>query len=363
MITSLIAAKGSAGEIALALVLLFVGIALIVKGGDFFVDAASWIAEVSGLPPLLIGATIVSVATTLPELIVSILATARGSVEIAVGNAVGSVVANLGLIMAISLFFMPGKVKRKDYLFKSSVLVFSVLNLLLIGFFGGMSGGEHVLNIGLGMLVLELFFLFMGENVYTAVKHMKGATVTNGLTADSSGENVAIEAIPASEAEEENAPVRKDRKTILINVLKFIGGAAGIVGGADLLVRNGEKLATVAGVPEGIIAVTLVAIGTSLPELVTTITAIIKKKSSISVGNIIGANIFDMTLILPICAMVSGGSLIVPRQSILLDMPFCLGLSLIAVVPMLLTKRFRRWQGIALAVTYAGYLTLRILFT
>ncbi|HCJ01327.1 MAG TPA: transporter [Clostridiales bacterium] len=359
----MIAAKGSAGEIVLALVLLFIGIALIVKGGDFFVDAASWIAEVSGLPPLLIGATIVSVATTLPELIVSIIATAGGSVDIAVGNAVGSVVANLGLIMAISLLFMPSKVNRKDYLFKSAVLVFSVINLLLIGFFGGMKDGNHILNVGLGILVLELFFLFLGENVYSALKLGK-KPMANGLTEDSNGANTDMapsEEVPATEAEE--TPVKKDKKTILINILKFIGGAGGIVGGAFLLVNNGEKLAKVAGVPEGIIAITLVAIGTSLPELVTTISAIVKKKSSISVGNIIGANILDMTLILPVCAMVSGGALIMPRQSVLLDLPFCLGLSLIAVVPMLITKRFRRWQGVALAVAYAAYITLRVLFT
>ena len=368
MITSWIASGGSAGEIALALVLLFVGIALIVKGGDFFVDAASWIAEVSGLPQILIGATVVSVATTLPELIVSIIATADGSVEIAVGNAVGSVVANLGLIMAISLFFMPGKAERKDYLFKSAVLVVAVLNLLLIGFFGGMQDGNHVLTVGMGFVVLELFFLFVGENVYTAVKTLKNP-VLNGLTPEASGSTVNMSAgedvkVPAeAPAEEEAEPVKKDKKTVLVNVLKFIGGAAGIVGGAKLLVSNGQKLALAAGVPEGIIAVTLVAIGTSLPELVTTITAIIKKKASISVGNIIGANILDMTLILPVCAMVAGGALVFPKQSLILDIPFCLGLSLIAVVPMLITKKFHRWQGIALFVVYAAYLTLRILFT
>ena len=367
MSLSWIASEGSAGEIVLALVLLFVGIALIVKGGDFFVDAASWIAEVSGLPQLLRGATVVSVATTLPELIVSVIATARGSNEIAVGNAVGSVVANLGLIMAISLFFMPGKVKRKDYLFKSSVLVLSVLNLLLVGFFGGMQDGKHIMNIGLGIVILELFVLFVGENVVTAMKALK-KPVLNELAPDASGAEVEMGASGApvgenEEAAEEHLPVKKDKKTIIINVLKFLGGAAGIVGGAELLVSNGQKLATAAGVPEGIIAVTLVAIGTSLPELVTTITAIIKKKSSISVGNIIGANILDMTLILPVCSMVSGGTLIVPQQSIYLDIPFCLGLSLLAVVPMLLTKKFHRWQGIALFVVYAAYLTLRILLT
>ena len=366
-LSTLIASKGSTGEIILALALLLVGIALIVKGGDFFVDAASWIAEVSGLPQLLIGATVVSVATTLPELIVSIIATVKGSAEIAVGNAVGSVVANLGLIMAISLFFMPGKVKRKDYLFKSGVLVVAVLNLLLIGFFGGMQGGKHVLSVGLGILILELFLLFVGENVYTALKALKNP-VLNELPADATGANVTMSvAEDAEEAEHDADPhpseVKKDRKTILSNVVKFILGAAGIVGGAELLVSNGQKLALSAGVPEGVIAVTLVAIGTSLPELVTTITAIVKKKASISVGNILGANILDMTLILPVCAMVSGGTLIFPRQSILLDLPFCLGLTLIAVVPMLVTKRFRRWQGIALFVVYGAYLTLRILLT
>ena len=357
MITSLL--MGSAGEIALAAVLLAVGIALIVKGGDFFVDAASWIAEVLGISPLIVGATVVSVATTLPELIVSIIATARGTVEIAVGNAVGSVVANLGLIMAISLLFMPGKVDRKQYLFKSIVLLVASLNLLLVGWFGGMLDGNHIMSVGLGIVILELFVVFFVENVIEAAK-MMNQPVAGGLSADSTGANVNVkEDAPEQEAE----PIKKDKKTIIINVLKFIDGAAGIIGGAELLVSNGQKLALAAGIPEGVIAVTLVAIGTSLPELVTTITAIAKKKASISVGNIIGANIIDMTLILPICAMVSGGTLVFPRQAILLDLPFCLGLSVIAILPMLFTKNFHRWQGIALFAVYAAYLTLRILYT
>ena len=363
MISSLI--MGSAGEIALSVALLALGIVMIVKGGDWFVDAASWMAEILGISPLLVGATVVSVATTLPELIVSGIATARGSVEIAVGNAVGSVVANLGLIMAISLLFMPSKVNRKEYAFKSVMLIVAALNLFLIGFFGEVREGNHVMNIVTGLLVLELFVLFIGENVLSAVKMMKNP-VHNGLTPESDGVNVKMDEAPAPEqegAEEEASPVKKDKKTILVNILKFLGGAVGIVGGADLLVTYGQKLALAAGVPEGVIAVTLVAIGTSLPELVTTITAIVKKKSEISVGNIIGANILDLTMILPICAMVSGGALVFPTQAIYLDLPFCLGLSAIAVVPMLFTKKFQRWQGAALLAGYAAYLTLRILFT
>ena len=348
-------------EIFISILLLAIGIVMIVKGGDFFVDAASWIAEVSGLPQLLIGATIVSVATTRPELIVSIIATAKGSVEIAVGNAVGSVVANLGLIMAISLFFMPGKVDRKQYWFKSTILLVAVLNLFLSCYGGAIDAdtGLHTLSVGMGLVVFELFIVFVAENVLTALRAMK-----HPITADSTGATVEMTAGGnAGEEEEEHEPAKKDKKSIIINILKFIGGAVGIVGGADLLVRYGQKLALLAGVPEGVIAVTLVAIGTSLPELVTTITAIIKKKSSISVGNIIGANILDMTMILPICAMVSGGALIVPRETLLLDIPFCLGLSAIAVIPMLITKKFHRWQGIALFAVYAAYIALRIILT
>ena len=347
-------------EIFVSVLLLIVGIALIVKGGDFFVDAASWIAEVSGIPPLLVGATVVSVATTLPELIVSVIATAKGTVEIAVGNAVGSVVANLGLILAISLLFMPSKVDRKEYWFKSTVLIVAVLDLFLVCFGGEVVGGLHTLNMWLGLIVFELFILFVVENVLVAIKAVKKpaplADITGTLdmpAPEGAGEGGAVE----------EAPVRKDKKTIIINILKFIGGAAGIVIGAELLVKYGQKLALLAGVPEGIIAVTLVAIGTSLPELVTTISALIKKKASISVGNILGANILDITMILPICSVVSGGSLLVPREALLLDMPFCFALTLIAVVPMFFTKKFHRWQGAVLLVVYAAYLTLRMILT
>ena len=351
-------------EIFIAVLLFAVGIALIVKGGDFFVDSASWMAEVSGLPPVLIGATVVSVATTLPELIVSIIATARGSVEIAVGNAVGSVVANLGLIMAISLICMPGKVDRKQYFFKSVVLLVSVANLLLVCLGGPTVAGNHTLNVWCALVVFELFFVFVFENVVEALKVMKsplnaestGATVQ---MTDGSAENTAETALEEKEAHE----VKKDKKTVIINIIKFIGGAGGVVGGAELLVIYGQKLALLAGVPEGIIAITLVAIGTSLPELVTTITAVVKKNASISVGNIIGANILDITMILPICAIVSGGSLVVPREALLLDLPFCLGLSAVGLFPMLITKKFQRWQGIALLAMYAAYIALRIILT
>jgi len=152
----------------------------------------------------------------------------------------------------------------------------------------------------------------------------------------------------------------KNKKEVVINIAKFIGGSAGIVIGADLLVDNGSALATIMHIPESIIGVTIIAIGTSLPELVTTITAITKKQSSLSIGNIIGANIIDTTLILPICSFITGGSLPVAQQSIGLDIPACLLIVAVGVIPTLILSKFSRWQGVLMAVLYIAYMIILI---
>ena len=110
-------------EIVMIVLLFLLGIFFIVKGGDLFVDAASWIAEISGIPKLIVGATIVSLATTLPEMLVSVIAAINGKVDMATGNAIGSVTANIGLIMAIAIFFMPAVIKRKEYLLKAILMI------------------------------------------------------------------------------------------------------------------------------------------------------------------------------------------------------------------------------------------------
>lgn len=312
-------------EIFIACLLFVVGIVLIVKGGDFFVDAASWIAEISGIPKFIIGATIVSLATTLPELLVSVFAAIQGSTDMAVGNAVGSVTANVGLIMGISVVCIPAVMKRKKIGFKSIMMLASIVILYLFSL-----GGSFGMLPSLLMLVI--FAVFIVENVITARKSM------------------------VEDSSQEETP--KDKKTVLINVVKFVVGAAGIVLGAQLLVDNGKFLAASFGVPESIIGVTIIAIGTSLPELVTTITAIAKKQASLSIGNIIGANIIDLTLIMPLCAFISGGALPVSLQTITLDLPVCLIVIAIAVIPTLISQKFKRWQGIAMLITYVVYLIL-----
>ena len=315
---------------AVWIVLLFLlGLALTVKGGDFFVDAASWMAEVSGIPKFIVGATVVSIATTLPELLVSLMAASQGSIGIAVGNAVGSVTANVGLIMALSLIFMPAVVRRREYGFKLCLLVTSILLLFLFSLSGQLS-------IPGAIVMLALFVAFMAENLITARQSHTTASAAEG---------------PA-----------RDKGTTRVNIAKFVLGAAGIVLGAQLMVDNGTAIATLLGVPDAIIGATLVAIGTSLPELVTTLTAIAKKQSSLSIGNIVGANIIDLTVILPLCAVISGKPLPVLSQNIQLDMPFCLALVLIAVAPTLITGKLRRSQGVVMLLVYATYIGLLVFF-
>ena len=149
--------------------------------------------------------------------------------------------------------------------------------------------------------------------------------------------------------------------TMMLNGVPIIVSIlAGIVVGARLLVDYGTELARLFGVPESIIGATLVAIGTSLPELVTTLTAIAKKEASMSVGNIIGANVIDLTMILPVCSAVSGGALTIGAQTTMLDMPACLLLCCAAVIPPLAMERFYRWQGVLILGLYAGYVALLV---
>lgn len=315
-------------ELAMIVFWFLLGIVFIVKGGDYFVDAASWIAEVSGIPKLIIGATIVSLATTLPEMLVSVMAAAKGSVDMAIGNAVGSVTANIGLIMAISLVCMPAVIKRRDYLFKS-VLMLAAAALIVLSGFAGQTG------MAISAALLVVFVLFLWENVASAKRSMKAE-------------------------EQGNRKQISGRKEVAVNLIKFAVGAVGIVWGADLLVDNGSALAAMVGVPERVIGVTIIAVGTSLPELITTITAIAKKQSSLSVGNILGANIIDLTLILPLSAFVSGKALPISETSARLDLPACLAVGCIAVIPAMIFSKFQKWQGILLLAAYIGYLCLTL---
>ena len=306
-----------------ALILLFIcGLILIMKGGDLFVDAAVWIAEISGVPQFVIGATVVSFATTIPELIVSCIGAARGSNEIAIGNAIGSVTANTGLIMAISIICIPAAAERRRYAFKSVMLILAAAVV-----YASAAGGRFSKAGGAVLLVI------FAASIYESLKTAKG-------------DNLAAEKPDFSRAE------------IPANIAKFIFGTAGIIFGADFLVASATEIAAACGVPEEVISATVVAVGTSLPELVTTVTAIVKKQSSLSVGNIIGANLIDISVILPVCSLISSDGLTACPQNIFTDMPACILVLCIALLPMLFRGRFTRLQGFVLLAVYTAYVLI-----
>ena len=320
----------SFGGTNLLSVLLFfaLGLFFIIKGGDWFVDAASWIAEAFGIPKFIVGATVVSFATTLPEMLVSVFAALEGNADIAVGNAVGSVTANIGLIMCLSLICMPCLMSRKQFGFKASLLLATIAVL-----FAFTRDGQ--LSIGQSVVILLIFAAFLAESLIAGKREQ--------------GKEAA-----------ENRP-ELTGKALARNLLGFVLGAAAIVLGAQLLIDNGSALAKMIGVPDSIIAATMIAIGTSLPELVTTLTAIRKKESSLSVGNIIGANLMDLTLIMPLCALIQGRPMMVERQGMLLDIPACLIITAAAIVPALVSGKFKRWTGFLIGGLYIAYLV--IMFT
>lgn len=307
------------------IIMFVIGLFFIVKGGDIFVDAATWIAEATGIPKFIIGATVVSFATTLPELLVSAIAASKGQNDMAIGNAVGSVTANVGLIMSISILCMPAFVKRKEVAFKGALMILAVLALCLF---------TQNLNLSLtqSIILMLIFAVFMTENIITGKKSI--------IDEDGDGKPDV------------------NGKALTVNIAKFIIGALGIVIGADLLVDDGTVIARQLGISEAIIGVTIIAVGTSLPELVTTVTAIVKKQSELSIGNIIGANIIDLTMILPICAFISHGSLPVGKQSAYLDVFVCMLVILIAIVPTIIFKKLNRWQGALMVCIYIAYVAV-----
>ena len=323
-------------------VLFVLGLALIIKCGDWFIDAACWTAEVTGVPKILIGATIVSVATTLPELFVSLIAVSSGATDLGIGNSIGSVICNTGLILAISLLYAPKLTDRRIFYTRGFIMV---LSLVLLFFFSM----DSLLTWPEGLGLMALFFIY----IYTNVRNIRGQ-----LGQPMASNSKHREKIPG--------------KIIFTNIAKFVFGAAGIILGAHLLVDNGVIMAQSLGVPQGVIGVTIIALGTSLPELVTTIASLVKKQPSLGIGNIIGANILNMTLILSACTFISHGGLelapqylpmlnIITSRPVYIDMPLCLALFTILFVPTFFGGKLKRWQGGLMLSLYAAFIVFLVL--
>ena len=316
-------------EIFLSVLYLIIGLVLLIFGGDWFVKSSIQIARRTKIPQAIVGATIVSIATTLPELLVTILSSAKGSFGLAVGNSIGSVIINTGLVAGLALCFLKIKQDSKYMSLKFVVLILSGVFLLAVSINQNVSWIE-------GMFLILIAVGFFALNIYDAKK--------------SFGQF-------GPEEEDEAKPM----KTWQI-VVFFILGAAGIAGGAELLVLGGENLARLAGMSETFIGLTIIGIGTSLPELVTTISSIRRKAGSIGIGNIVGANVLNIGLLVGLASCISGSEgLSVDMLTMAISIPVAIVLCLLIAIPLMAKKESFRWQGITLISIYVVYLTFLIL--
>ncbi len=312
-------------ETGLTFLFFTIGLCIIIKGGDFFIDGAVWIAYKTGIPSAIVGATVVSIATTLPELFVSTVASNEGYSDMALGNSIGSTICNISFVLGICALIKPIKIKNKFF----GVKGFMMIAYLIVFFFFALNG---VVTHKEGLILILLFLVFIGLNIF----ELKENDINK------------------------NKKVKKtfSKRENIINIIKFIIGSWFIVIGAHILVDTGVKIAYILKMPKQVVSLTLLAIGTSLPELVTSISAIMKDEDSISVGNILGANILNLTVVLGTSSLVSDNGLIVQRQTVFLDLPMSLLVMLLFVFKGIFKNEIDRKLGGLLLAIYIIYLII-----
>ncbi len=274
------------------------------------------------------GATIVSFATTLPELTVSLCASINNQTTMSLGNAVGSIICNTGLILGLVAFISPFKVDRKMFLSKSTLLLISILGLVIVGLDGTVNEKDSIV-----LLIILAIFMYTNYKSVTSEKVSKRSAV--------------------------NLQEKKNTDTKVGELLKiiclFLLGLVMMVAGSRLLVDNGSKLAEFIGIPQGIISLTIIALGTSLPELVSSLTAIRKKHHAISVGNVLGANILNITSVIALSSIPNDIPIL--SQNVNIDYPFMIALILVLILPTIKKDKLYRFQGLMLLLLYGAYIT------
>lgn len=305
-------------------ILFIIGFILISKGADFFINSTVEIGRKTNISELILGATIVSFATTLPELTVSLFASIDNHTTMSLGNAVGSIICNTGLILGMVVLISPFNTDRKTFASKSTILLVSIIALIILGLDGAIT------KIDGGILLIIL-----GVYMYTNYKSVLNNANKNYLYYCLTQQN--------------------EMSTVKIVVYFFVGLAMMIVG-SRLLVDNGVKIAEFIGIPQGIISLTVIALGTSLPELVSSITAVRKKHHEICVGNVLGANILNIISVISISSIPN--EIPILSQSIRVDYPFMIILVLTLIIPTIIKNKLYRIQGILMLGTYITYLAV-----
>ena len=341
-------------------ILLFIlGLLCLIKGGDWFVDGASALAHKFNLPEILIGATVVSIGTTLPEVMVSATSAATGHGELAYGNAIGSIICNTALIAALTLTIKPAEIEKKSLKLPSAVFFVAAAVYMIVSYF------TKSFSRLVGCILLLMFIAYIIISVKQGMKTMTCKTfeAAAGAGLEAVGD-IHLETVTGADQEKADEKKEKELSTPKM-ILALVIGAALIAVGARLLVDNGTLIAEGLGVPESVIALTFVALGTSLPELVTAITSLVKGHGALSIGNIIGANLFNLVLVsglsitiqpfdLPSSKLIGG-----LNASLLVDLPLMVLVSVIMILPAIIKGKMYRWQGVLLLLLYAGYVVFQ----
>lgn len=303
---------------------IIVGFALLVLGADWLVNGASSIAKKFHIPEIIIGLTIVSIGTSMPELFVSTTSALEGLSDMSIGNVVGSNLCNLLLILGLSTIIKPVKFQKETRLFEIPMcLIFTVIFIVLCNTGGTINKVEAV-------LLLLLFLLFITYTIFMAKKQ-------------------------SSQEKQEEVKTQKKLLPILKDILWIVLGVIGLKIGGDLAVNNAVNIANYFGVSEKIIGLTILAVGTSLPELVTSVTAAIKGNSDIAIGNIIGSNIFNMLLIIGVAAFINPISYNFSyNMDLIVLVVAALILALFPIIPP--KNEMSRANGIIYFLMYVGYI-------
>lgn len=306
--------------------LLLVGFALLIKGADFFVEGSSGIAKAFKIPSLLIGLTIVAFGTSSPEAAVSISAALKGSSGIALGNVLGSNIFNITFIIGLSAILYPLAVEKQTLRKEIPLTLLAGAALLVLAMDEQVSGSlPQFISRGDGIMLLLLFCLFL-YYIFEVVENSR--------------ESMEIE-------------THHNTRDMKLNIAYTLGGLVGIIGGGELVVRSSVAIAKSFGLSETLIGLTIIAIGTSLPELITSVVASMKKQSDIAVGNIIGSNIFNILFILGFSATLSP----IPFDPVLsTELKLNLGLTFILLVFSRTGRKITRNEGFMLCAFYVIYL-------
>ncbi|MGO4887566.1 calcium/sodium antiporter [Anaerobacillus sp. MEB173] len=315
----------------MAYVLLIVGFALLIKGADLFVDGASSIAGLLRIPPLLVGLTIVAFGTSSPEATVSIIAAVEGSSGVSLGNVIGSNIFNITLVIGITAFLNPLKVEsetiRKEIPF---TLLASFTLLVLISDISLQSMDENLITRSDGIIFLLFFSIFM-YYIFEVARNDRNQSSADEITKKGTW-----------------------GKSIFYTII----GLAAIIFGGDFVVKSSTEIAYSFGLNETLVGLTIVAIGTSLPELVTSVTAAVKKQSEIALGNIVGSNIFNILFVLGTASVIS--PLIVDGK-VFIDVMLMIMITILLLVFSRTQYRVGKTEGMILAVVYIAYLIFIIL--